>query len=139
MFFTGIRNTKIIEFQSELENGYQVVTTTAKSDFSLPSSPKLNRNHESPETPIDSLYRKHEETLSRVQSHMNVKPARNESLQDILEFENRQMMIQKEYLESIGWVTKDYLLKQGIRDEKMAQEICDEIQEILVEEERAVS
>ena len=43
MFVSGMR-TKVVEFQSEMENGYQIVTTTVRSQDLFPTSPKLFRN-----------------------------------------------------------------------------------------------
>ena len=46
------------------------------------------------------------------------------------------MAIQREYLESVGWVTEDYLLKQSSGNRELAKSLYDEIQKILAEEQQ---
>ncbi len=64
-----------------------------------------------------------------------MKPISNKTIDEIIGFENRQMALQREYLESIGWVAEDYLVKR-FRSKKKAREIHAEIQLILEEEQR---
>lgn len=136
MFASGMRTTKVVELQTELENRYQVITTTVRSQDLFPNSPKLFRNFQPRGTPIERLCESHQGVIERVAIEADVKPIPNAALEDILEFENRQMALQREYLESVGWVTKDYLLKQSGGNSKLAESLFDEIQKILKEEEQ---
>jgi len=134
MLLIGFRKTKVIEFQSELENGSQIVTSNGDKDSILPTSPDLIRNFESAKYSSDDLYQKHQTCLSNTQKRIGSKPLKFKTINDILESEKRQMLLQKEYLQGIGWVTKEYLLKNGAGSEKRAREIYEEIQEILRKE-----
>ena len=133
MFIFGVRVTKTVEFQTELEDRTQVATTTVRSRDVFPNSPNLFRNFVKPGTPVEQLYQKHTEAVDRVVKESNVRPIGNSSLDKILGFENRQRALQREYLESIGWVTEDYLLKHGA-NKKTAKAIHLEVQRILAEE-----
>ncbi|HCE45052.1 MAG TPA: hypothetical protein DET40_16045 [Lentisphaeria bacterium] len=134
MYFFGVRHTRIVEFQSELENGCQIVTSNIQENFMMPTSPMLCRSFMPASTPIEALFNSHKNNLEEARQKTGMQPLANRTLKDILEFENRQIKIQKEYLKSIGWVTKEYLPKQGA-NQKNAQAIYDEIQKILKEEE----
>jgi hypothetical protein len=138
MFVAGMRSTKVVEFQTELENRSQVVTTTVGRRDLFPTSPKLFRNFQPRGTPVGGLYQAHRTVIDRVARDANVKPIANRTLDEILGFENRQMAIQREYLQSVGWVTRDFLLKHSGGNAEMADEIYTEIQNIL-EEERQVA
>lgn len=133
MYFFGVKNTRIVEFQSELEGGYQVITSNVQGRFMMPSSPKLYRTFYPAVTPLDALYDAHRRILDEARKNTGKAPVEFKTLKDILEFENRQNEIQKEYLKSIGWITKEYLVKQGATGDN-AQAIYNEIQNILREE-----
>jgi hypothetical protein len=137
MFLSGMRATRNVEFQTELENGYQVVTTTLRSQDLFPTSPRLYRNFQPREMPVDNLYQSHLDIVERVAREARVKPMPNVTLDDILGFENRQIALQHEHLASIGWVTKDYLLKQSGGNQKVAEALYEEIQNILREEQQS--
>ncbi len=136
MFFVGMRATKVVEFQTELANQSQIVTTTVRSRDLFPTSPRLIRNFQPHGTPVDELYQVHLESVKRVTWETSVKPISNRTLNDLLGFENRQMAIQRDYLESIGWVTEDFLLKQTRGNKKLSKAIHAEIQAILEEEQK---
>lgn len=132
-FISGMR-TRLVEFQTELENGYQVMTTAARRQDLLPTSPKMFKNFQPYGTPIAGLYKSHQGIIERVVMEAKVRPIANRTQAEILGFENRQMMLQREYLESIGWVTEDYLAKRSGCNTEMARAIYVEIQKILQEE-----
>ena len=137
MFCTGMRNTKLVEFQTELENRYQVMTSTVRQKDLMPSSPKIFRNLLPPRTPLPDLHQAHLDVIAKVVSEAGVQPIANRTLNEILGFENRQLEIQREYLEGIGWVTEEFLVTQSGGDKKMAKAIHAEIEKILEEERKS--
>ena len=103
--------------------------------LSLPASPKLLVNYQPRGTAVAELYDTHISILDQIAADAGVKPIPNAALDEILGSENRQMALQREYLESIGWVTEEYLLTQSGGDKKRAHAIYVEIQKILEEEQ----
>ena len=59
--------------------------------------------------------------LARVVRETGIGPMVHKDLESILGFENRQMALQREYIESVGWVTREYLLKQAPGEEHTGQ------------------
>jgi hypothetical protein len=136
LFFVGLRRTKLVEFQSELENGDQVSTTPIRQSSLLPCSPKIHRRCLPLEKSWESLYHQHLVHLDEVKKQTGCPARCHKNLTDIASFELSQARIQREYLKSIGWITKEYLLRNGAGNEKAAQRIYDAIQQILAEEKQ---
>lgn len=133
MIFFGITR-KIVELQTELENGAQIVTMPVRDEKLFPSSPKLFRNFRPAKCSVEELYRSHLEYLGRVMDEYATEPLRQSTLEEILAAENRQAALQREYLESVGWVTEEFLVAKSGGNKKIARALYEEIQEILAEE-----
>jgi hypothetical protein len=116
-----------------LEDRTQIITTTEKSQHVFPSSPKLFRNFQPADTLLEDLYRSHNEIVDRVTMKSDASPIRYANINEILESQNRGIALQREYLESIGWVTEEYLLNNGA-NKRTAKALLAEIRSILEEE-----
>lgn len=135
MFIFGMRRVKIFEFQSELDNGCHVLTTTASGDLLFLPAPKILLCSKPGKTPVADLLQIHLDTVERVCREDTAGPVHLGTLDEIHESNDRQRVCQHKYLESIGWVTEEYLVRQSGGNKRLAREIYAEIQNILAEEQ----
>ncbi len=129
MFLLGNRTTKVVEFQSELEDGTIVITTPVPDELLLPSSPQLIKNTCSPKSTISEMLSSHKEKLASLAKGIN----KLDTLSKLLALEKKQIKIQGEYLKSIGWITEEYLIKLGSKEDQ-AKAIIEHIKIILRDE-----
>lgn len=138
LFIIKFKHYKVIELQTEFDSGLQLITTTVTKQWTLPKSPEIFTNEVPINTTLDDLVEKHRAAMTKISTNTGKQAKELDSLDKILEFENRQYDIQNKYLESIGWVTEEYLLTQNGGNKKQAKIIHEDIQSLLAEEKSSV-
>jgi hypothetical protein len=68
------------------------------------------------------------------QQYPDIHPIKINTPEEVMLSQSRQHQMAYEYLETIGWVTKEYLAAQSQGDQKITDQIYDEIKEVLKKE-----
>jgi hypothetical protein len=134
MWLWGLRPARLLEFESEFSDGSMLMSTLITPKADVPPPPKFIRIHYPRKMPVDLLLKNHQAKLQeKLRVDPDVKPVRIRTLQDVIKMQNRQLILTREHLEEIGWVTREYLYKHGARKE-FADQIYAEIQRLLKKE-----
>jgi hypothetical protein len=134
LWFMRMRVKYVVEFQSQLDGGDHILTTTISEKDLFPRSPQLHRFCEPEGTGPQTLYAQHREFLNQVIDEVGILPLAVNSMEEACAMENEQRRIQQRYLQSIGWVTMEYLINQHNGDRATASEVYRAVQQILAEE-----
>ena len=138
MYLKGFRPAKIYEMETEFSDGTFVCTGIAPLKSNMPAGEMMIKKYMHPKTNPGELLAAHLESVYAYEgAHPGVKRVAASTVQEMLDMQRRQNSIRRQYLESVGWVTKDYL--RGLRNtnSELVDRIYNEIQNILAGERNA--
>lgn len=122
----------ICEFETLLSNDVIVVSSTSPESYEIANTPMIIKMHYSDIDCISELYQIHRESVNCEMSKNSELSAKSiNTFEDIVSTQNMQNQFKYDYLKSIGWVTKEYLIAQANGDEVTAVAVYDAIQDIL--------
>lgn len=127
-WFLGMRNFKCIDLESESLDGTFLITTTSPAS-PLQQPPQIIKHSHSPKTPIPELLRLHQQLVIDYFSARNESPRIMETLDEILESQQRQITITHEFRKSMGFgfmASEKEGFSEGL-DKKFAGKVFDEV------------
>lgn len=137
-YYVPIIESGICEFETLLSDDKVVVSTTSPESYEIAKTPMIVREHYANGESLDELYQIHLESVTSVMSNDSAVTVKTiNTFDEIVSMQNIQNSYRYEYIKSIGWVTKDYLIAQANGDEATAIAVYDAIQEILTDRNEA--
>jgi hypothetical protein len=127
------RQLKIVDFESELTNGQHVCTgNTLESDTTAPF-PGISKRRFPMTTPVEQLIAHHRIHLyDELAADPDAQPVYFASLEDVLEFQNRQEMIKAAHKARTGYINENDL-KSVLRKDQLNEtehEVLDEVRRL---------
>jgi len=132
LFYVPQLSMGIFEFETLFSEGSVVASTIAPESVVITKFPLMFAKHYDASTDIElllSIHRDSEKKFKKVMSDNKVIELSN--FDTLIEEFNKINRHKAEHLESIGWVTKEYLVAQSNGDEAMANAVYQEIQKIV--------
>ncbi len=132
LLFRLLKTRHCLNFETEFEDGRQLITSNAEAAGMLSEPEKIETLHLPYDTPKELLYAIH---LTRVKEIALETPARsNQTFIDVIAMQRRQTELKREYRRSINFVTRDELVTMSGGNEVQADEIYEEIGKLLRQE-----
>lgn len=132
MYFWGFRPSRILEFETELSDGRFILTTRAPKKSEVPMSDQVIYQHVDPKLPMVEHLKTHWQQVQSFQGDKGrIHPVILPTVQAIIDSQNRQHQLVRDHLDTIGWVTEEYLLGHCGRNKQLAKDVYQEIQRIL--------
>ena len=125
---------KIVEFESYTTSGRAYCTSTAPRFVHAPHPDSIRRDSASRKLSVADLYDRHMRNLAERAGSGELIPV--STVEDVIDFQNLMETQLHEHLQRIGWVTKEYLLAQGVR-KGIVDEVYDEAQRLLGRTEKS--
>lgn len=124
------------DFVSVTEAEKIIHSTTTPSENEITNYPKIDSEFLSLDTDIDEMLNKHIHRVNQlVGSNSDTRLIDIDTTDKVINITNLAYKIKSKHLESIGWVTKEYLVAQTGGDEVYADNLLAEIKTILAEEQ----
>ncbi len=129
-YYIPLFETGFFEFQSFLSDGQLVVSTTVPGSNKIADWPAIHSHHYPMDLDQDALYPIH---LTNVLHNCKegVSVVEINSFEAVVELQNKLNRYKHEYLQRIGWATKEYLLNQCLGDEQLADRVYAIIQQMI--------
>jgi len=122
----------ICEFETLLSNEATIISSTSPQSYEIADTPMIVKEHYSDVESISELFRIHIESVNTVlDKHPAVKAQSINTFEDVVYMQNMQNRLKYDYMKSIGWVTKEFLIAQSNGDEATAIAVYNAIQDIL--------
>jgi cell wall assembly regulator SMI1 len=120
---------KVIEFETEFSDGSVIVSTNNAHKPSHPM-PELVSYYSYPANiPLEGLLYKHRGKIRRYQRHNpSAAIVKVRNISEFIAQRNRRQQLVCDYLQSVGWVTKEYLAEQ-FKNKEIAKQVYDKIQQ----------
>jgi cell wall assembly regulator SMI1 len=118
---------KVIEFETELNDGHIIISTTAENETEFPLPGNISRFVHPSSIPVEGLLYKHRSKIRRYQTHhpqSSIIKVRSKN--EFIEMRQRRQQMIHDHLHSIGWVTREYLAKQ-FNNREIAERVYDRI------------
>jgi hypothetical protein len=117
---------KLVEFESYSGEEYTHCTTMAPASTTVPRPATLTKEHVPLDTLPAAMYKRHRESIAALPSPLR-------SIKTISEAMNQQISQHarlRRYMESIGWLTRDYIRSQRV-PASMVDEVYEAAQELI--------
>jgi hypothetical protein len=101
---------KIVEFESYSGSDYTHATTIAPPSTTLPRPETMTKDCVSRKMSIAEMYQRHRSSIAELPKPLRV----IRSVGDAIALQQSQNSQLRGHLEKIGWITKEYLQKQGL-------------------------
>ncbi len=128
-YYIPLLETGFFEFESLLSDGRFVVSTTVPESNKIADWPSIVSHHYPINIGEDTLYQSHlRDVLHACDEGGSILEIN--SFEAVVESQNASNRNKYEYLQSIGWVTKEYLLNQCFGDQQLADRVYAIIQQM---------
>lgn len=119
--FGGAR--KVMEFETELSDGNIIISTTAEEEFDYPLPKTIQRYVHPAGIPIEGLLHKHRAKIRRYQTRKpDAAIVKVRSKKEFVALRQRRQQLICNHLKSVGWVTKEYVVKQ-FNNKEVAEQV----------------
>lgn len=126
----GQRQTRVVEFETEFDDGTFVATTNAPPEKMPDNPPAVFATHKPVELPVAALFEAH---LRAIRSHAemrNAKPLAMTGIQEMLDSQHRMETIKSEFRERVGWIKKAEWDRMAGKTDEFSNSVYDEITKI---------
>jgi hypothetical protein len=128
-YYIPILESGFFEFESLLSDGRVVVSTTVPESNKIADWPAIVSHYYPIDIDEDTLYQSHlRDVLQACDEGVSILEIN--SFEAVVELQNASNRYKYEYLQSIGWVTREYLLNQCFGDEQLADRVYSIIQQM---------
>jgi len=135
LYFGKLGPSKVFEFETEFTDGHLICTSIASKLSEMPHPDSQVKIYLHKSTSVEKVLDVHNEAVDKyLKENVGTATINQKTMEDVIKSQNRQFRIVDEHLESIGWVTKEYLLKSAGNNKFLANKIYDMIQEIIAKE-----
>jgi cell wall assembly regulator SMI1 len=118
---------KVVEFETELSDGHIIISTTAEDDSEFPLPGNISRFVHTATIPVEGLLYKHRSKIRRYQTHHPESSIiKIRSKKEYIALRQRRQQMIHDHLHSIGWVTREYVVKQ-FNNREIAEQVYDRI------------
>jgi len=128
-YYIPLLEAGFFEFESLLSDGRFVVSTTVPESNNIADWPAIVSHHYPIDIDENTLYQSHlRDVLLACDEGGSILEIN--SFEAVVESQNASNLYKYEYLQSIGWVTREYLLNQCFGDEQLANRVYAIIQQM---------
>jgi len=132
-FVHAMRLIKVIDLQTEFDDGRHLLTSSGEFAGTLASPPSVERKIFPKGTPVATLIAYHSARVKEIlAADRTVQPVVMTSLGDLLRSEQRQMYLRSAYRESLAWITRDELLNLSQGNKHLSDAVFAEVQKIVI-------
>jgi len=130
-FFFRVGPLKIFEFESEFENGI-ILSTTIANKKNAGDTPE-NHIHQfcHPRSSVKDVFEYHKNKIKEIFLEHNSKPLELNTLDEICESQNRGIRNKRKYMEEIGWISREQLVKQLGKDDDFLDKVHKEVDRLV--------
>ncbi len=129
LFLTRKSLGKVVDLETEMNDGVFLVTSNAESASAMDSPPLIKAKYFSKNTPLSILLSYHRNSMKEyIREHSSASYTRLEAIEDIRKSQNRMNAIKAAFRGEIGGIGKDELLKIGGAGRKMIEDVYVEIE-----------